>query len=77
MALSNGFVFPPLGLIHCDTLEVFLGRAKSASQADRQLATGLGLLMRTAVFAHGHACSCGKAEILAINDNGAQSHSSF
>ena len=75
VAVSTGFVLPPLQLMHCDTLEVLLGRSKSASQADRQLAAGLGLMMRTAVFAHGHACGCLKAEILAINDDGAQTNS--
>jgi hypothetical protein len=32
---------------------------------------GLGLLIGLAVFAHGAACGCRKAEILAINDDGA------
>ena len=70
LAVSNGFTVPALRLMHCDTLELFVGRSKAADEAERQLAAGLGLLMRTAVFAHGHACGCTKAEILAINDDG-------
>ena len=31
---------------------------------------GLGLLIAMAVFAHGYAAGCSKAEILAINDDG-------
>lgn len=68
--MSNGFTVPPLRLMHCDTLEVFLGRSKSANLAERRQSAGLGLLMRTAVFAYGLACGCEKAEILAINDDG-------
>ena len=71
MGVSNGFVVPPLRLMHCDTLEVFANRPGGlASVEQRRQAEGVGLLLRTAVFAHGHRCGCTKAEILAINDDG-------
>ena len=71
LGVSNGFVVPPLRLMHCDTLEVFANRPGAlVSPDERRQAEGVGLLLRTAVFAHGHACGCTKAEILAINDDG-------
>ena len=74
LGVSNGFLVPPLRLMHCDTLEVFANRPGAlASPEERQHAEGVGLLLRTAVFAHGHSCGCTKAEILAINDDGEQS----
>lgn len=36
-------------------------------------ALGLGLLVGGATFAFGHSAGCSKAEILAINDDGAAS----
>ena len=74
LGVSNGFLLPPLRLMHCDTLEVFAHRPGGpASAEERRQAEGVGLLLRTAVFAHGHACGCTKAEILAINDDGERS----
>ena len=72
MGVSNGFVVPAFRLMHCDTLEVFANRPGGLATAEeRRGALGVGLLLRTAVFAHGHSCGCTKAEILAINDDGA------
>jgi len=74
LGVSNGFVVPPLRLMHCDTLEVFANRPGAlVSPEERAQAEGVGLLLRTAVFAHGHACGCTEAEILAINDDGERS----
>jgi hypothetical protein len=73
LGTSSGFVVPALRLMHCDTLEVFANRPGGlATPEERRGALGVGLLLRTAVFAHGHACGCTKAEILAINDDGAR-----
>ena len=72
LGISSGFTVPGLRLMHCDTLEVFANRPGSlATPEERRAALGVGLLLRTAVFAHGNACGCTKAEILAINDDGA------
>lgn len=32
---------------------------------------GLSILIVAAIMSHGHACGCSKAEMLAINDDGA------
>ena len=73
LGVSSGFIVSALQLMHCDTLEVFANRPGGLATAEeRHAALGVGLLLRTAVFAHGHACGCTKAEILAINDDGAE-----
>ncbi|KAG1674713.1 hypothetical protein FOA52_013548 [Chlamydomonas sp. UWO 241] len=73
LAVTNGFVVPPpFGLMHCDTLQVFTkGLKGEQGQRVRGGVLGLGLLLGGATFAHGHACGCTTAEILAINDDDA------
>lgn len=71
LAVTNGFVIPFLGLMHCDTLQIFT-RGKKGDEGSRTRGgvLGLGLLIGGATFAHGMAQGCSKAEILAINDDG-------
>lgn len=68
LAVTSGFLVPPLRLMHCDTLQVFTRglRGEEGSRA-RGGVLGLGLLMGAATFAFGRAAGCTKAEILAIN----------
>ena len=69
--MTTGFVVPPMRLMHCDTLQVFTaGRRGEEGERTRGGVLGLGLLLGGATFAHGLACGCRKAEILAINDDG-------
>ncbi|KAF8073148.1 ASPSCR1 [Scenedesmus sp. PABB004] len=72
LGTTDGFVAPAFGLMHCDTLQVF-ARGSAAGEGGRGGGSplGLGLLLGGAVFAHGRACGCAKAEILAINDDDA------
>ncbi|KAI8103448.1 hypothetical protein M9435_004787 [Picochlorum sp. BPE23] len=66
---TDGFVVPPLKLMHCDTMRIYNSRLKSC-KTDRRLGfMGLGRVMAQAVFAHGLEKGCEKAEILAINDD--------
>ncbi|KAI3430689.1 hypothetical protein D9Q98_005278 [Chlorella vulgaris] len=71
LAVTSGFVVPqPVGLMHCDTLQVFTkGQTGEEGGRTRGGVMGLGLLMGAATFAHGVACGCRTAEILAINDD--------
>lgn len=72
LALTTGFVAPVFGLMHCDTLQVFTKGLKGGEgQRIRGGVLGLGLLLGGATFSFGHKCGCKKAEILAINDDGA------
>ena len=68
LAVTSGFVAPPLRLMHCDMLQVLTKREPGDGLHSLH---GLGLLIGCAVFAHGLSCGCAKAEILAINDDGA------
>ena len=70
LAVTSGFVVPPPlgGLMHCDMLQVFTrGQRGQEGERTRGGVLGLGLLIGAATFAHGMACGCTKAEILAIN----------
>lgn len=68
--VTSGFVAPPFGIMHCDTLQIFTRGIKGQEgQRLRGGALGLGLLLGGATFAHGHAAGCRTAEILAINDD--------
>ncbi|KAL4420811.1 hypothetical protein ABPG75_010467 [Micractinium tetrahymenae] len=73
LAVTSGFLVPPpLGLMHCDTLQVFTrGQRGEEGARTRGGALGLGLLMGAATFSFGAAAGCRKAEILAINDDDA------
>lgn len=69
LAVTSGFLLPPpLGLMHCDTLQVFTQgmRGEEGARA-RGGPLGLGLLLGAATFAFGLSAGCRKAEILAIN----------
>ncbi len=71
LAVTSGFLVPPLRLMHCDTLQVFTRglRGEEGARA-RGGVLGLGLLMGAATLAFGRAAGCTKAEILAINGEG-------
>lgn len=72
LGVTNGFLLPPpLGLMHCDTLQIFT-KGQRGEQGDRTRGgiLGLGLLIGGATFAFGWEHGCKKAEILAINDDG-------
>ncbi|KAG2496074.1 hypothetical protein HYH03_005993 [Edaphochlamys debaryana] len=70
VGVTTGFVAPPFGLMHCDTLQIFTKGIKGEEgQRVRGGALGLGLLMGGATFAYGNAAGCRTAEILAINDD--------
>ncbi|KAL4451281.1 hypothetical protein ABPG77_009353 [Micractinium sp. CCAP 211/92] len=73
LAVTSGFLVPPpLGLMHCDTLQVFTrGQRGEEGARTRGGALGLGLLMGAATFSFGVERGCRKAEILAINDDDA------
>lgn len=70
LAVTTGFVAPFLGLMHCDTLQIFT-RNRRGEQGERVRGgvLGLGLLVGGATFAYGWEQGCRKAEILAINDD--------
>lgn len=67
---TSGFIIPFVGLMHCDTLQIFTKGLKG-DQGDRLRGgvLGLGLLLGATVFAFAAASGCKKAEILAINDD--------
>lgn len=68
LAVTSGFVVPPLRLMHCDMLQVFTrGLKGEEGRRARGGIMGLGLLLGTATFAWGLSQGCRKAEILAIN----------
>lgn len=70
LGMTNGFVAPLFGLMHCDTLQVFTrGLSGDVGQRVRGGPLGLGLLLGGATFSYGHSRGCSKAEILAINDD--------
>ncbi|KAG2430833.1 hypothetical protein HXX76_009807 [Chlamydomonas incerta] len=70
LGVTTGFVAPLLGIMHCDTLQIFTKGLKGGDgQRVRGGALGLGLLLGGATFAYGHARGCRTAEILAINDD--------
>jgi hypothetical protein len=72
LAVSSGFTVPAMGLMHCDSLQIFTRGVKGAEgERLRGGALGLGLLTGGAVFALGHSAGCKRAEILAIKDDGA------
>ena len=69
LAVTSGFLVPPpVGLMHCDALQVFTRgmRGEEGARA-RGGVLGLGLLLGAATFAFGRAAGCRRAEILAIN----------
>ena len=71
LGVTSGFIVPMLGLMHCDTLQIFtkaLGGEEGLRVRTGLL--GLGLLIGAATFAFGREQGCRKAEILAINDDG-------
>ena len=71
LAVTSGFTVQPLGLMHCDTLQIFTkGESGDRGARVRGGILGLGLLMGGATFAFGWERGCSKAEILAINDDG-------
>ncbi|KAK9904887.1 hypothetical protein WJX75_004873 [Coccomyxa subellipsoidea] len=72
LAVSSGFTVPAMGLMHCDSLQIFTrGVRGSEGERLRGGVLGLGLLMGGAVFSFGHSVGCTKAEILAIKDDDA------
>ncbi|KAK9838153.1 hypothetical protein WJX81_004628 [Elliptochloris bilobata] len=72
LAVSSGFTVPAMGLMHCDSLEIFTrGRKGPDGERVRGGILGLGLLMGGAVFSFGRSCRCHRAEILAIRDDDA------
>lgn len=72
LAVTTGFIVPFLGLMHCDTLQIFTRGIKGDDgERLRGGLLGLGLLIGGATFAYGLASGCHKAEILAINDDDA------
>jgi hypothetical protein len=72
LAVTTGFVAPLVGLMHCDTLQIFTqGKKGEQGMRVRGGILGLGLLIGGATFAHGLSRGCRKAEILAINDDDA------
>jgi hypothetical protein len=75
LAVTTGFVAPPLGIMHCDTLQVFTAGMKGEEGSRARVGVmGLGLLIGGATFAYGLEAGCTKAEILAINDDGVWRH---
>ncbi|BDA49623.1 hypothetical protein COCOBI_14-2430 [Coccomyxa sp. Obi] len=72
LAVSSGFTVPAMGLMHCDSLQIFTrGVRGTEGERLRGGVLGLGLLMGGAVFSFGHSVGCTKAEILAIKDDDA------
>ncbi|EFJ41884.1 hypothetical protein VOLCADRAFT_98120 [Volvox carteri f. nagariensis] len=70
LGVTNGFVAPWFGIMHCDTLQIFTrGLKGDTGQRIRGGTLGLGLLLGGATFAHGFRRGCRTAEILAINDD--------
>ena len=73
LAVTNGWIVPLSGIMHCETLQIFTkGRTGDASSRGFSGLLGLGLLLGAATFAFAREKGCRKAEILAINDYGAQ-----
>ncbi|PNH08069.1 hypothetical protein TSOC_005422, partial [Tetrabaena socialis] len=72
LGVTTGFVAPLVGIMHCDTLQVFTsGLRGDDGQRIRGGVLGLGLLLGGATFAYGCERGCKVAEILAINDDDA------
>ena len=69
VAVTDGFVAPWFGLMHCDTLQVLIRDLKGDEGQRIRGTLGLGLLLGGATFSYGLSCGCTKAEILAINDD--------
>jgi len=68
LSVAQGFVAPPpFGILHLDSVRVYNSRLRGAARAV-QSTHGLAVLLGAAAFAHGHACGCRRAELLAIND---------
>lgn len=71
LAVTTGFTVQPLGLMHCDTLQIYTkGESGDRGARVRGGILGLGLLIGGATFAFAWESGCSRAEILAINDNG-------
>jgi hypothetical protein len=72
IAVTNGWVDPVLKYMHCEALQVFT-RGLKGDEGDRLRGgpRGLGLYVGVATFAFAHSKGCKRAEILAINDDGA------
>jgi hypothetical protein len=71
---TDGFVVPPLRILHVDSMRIYNSRLKKLKQnVDDHEANigimGLGRVLAKAIAAHGFAVGCVKAEILAINDD--------
>lgn len=71
LAVSSGFTVPAMGLMHCDSLQIFTRGVRGTEGERLRGVLGLGLLMGGAVFSFGHSVGCTKAEILAIKDDDA------
>ena len=73
MASTTGWILPFVRIMHCEALQIFTrGVRGTEGERLRGGALGLGLLLGCATFAYGLQKGCRKAEILAINDDGAQ-----
>jgi hypothetical protein len=71
-AVTNGWILPLWGIMHCEALQIFTKGMRGEKGARvREGALGLGLLLGAATFAYGRRRGCKKAEILAIKDDGA------
>ncbi|KAI8470206.1 MAG: hypothetical protein J3K34DRAFT_510837, partial [Monoraphidium minutum] len=73
LGVTTGFVAPPFGLVHCDTMQIFTRGLKGEEGERIRGGAGLavGLLLGGAMLAHAWGAGCRKAEILAINDDDA------
>ena len=72
IAWTSGWIWPLVNIMHCESLQVFTHHMRGTEGARvRGGALGLGLLVGAATFAFGWRKGCRKAEILAINDDGA------
>ena len=71
LGVTSGFLISPLGLMHCDALQIFTQNQKGDHGSRTRCGLfGLGVLIGGATFAFGWERNCKKAEILAINDDG-------
>jgi hypothetical protein len=72
VGVLEGFVAPPpFGILHLDSVRIYNSRLYGEARSEAQSPFGLAVLLGAAVFAHGHACGCSRAELLAINDSNA------